>query len=255
MKAKDAMHKGAILVEPETSLSKVARKMRREDVGAIPIGENDRLIGMVTDRDICCRAVGNGRDLNLLTARDVMSLECAALRRVREEMGLTNLKIMVPFCRREEEGRRVIEAMAGNGLKRGQNGLEIYVMCEIPNNVIRIDAFSALFDGFSIGSNDLTQLTLGVDRDSEIVSFDFDERDPGMTEMLRLAVEGAHRNRRHVGICGEAPANYPDVAQRLVQWGIDSISVNRASVVKTFKIVADAEHALQNPLPVSHVSN
>jgi pyruvate,water dikinase len=174
------------------------------------------------------------------------ALECAALRRVREEMGLTNLKIMVPFCRREDEARRVIEAMAANGLKRGQNGLEIYVMCEIPNNVIRIDAFSVLFDGFSIGSNDLTQLTLGVDRDSEIVSFDFDERDPGMTEMLRLAVEGAHRNRRHVGICGEAPANYPDVARRLTQWGIDSISVNPSSVVKTFKIVGEAEGTLHN---------
>jgi pyruvate,water dikinase len=179
------------------------------------------------------------------------ALECAALRRVREGMGLTNLKIMVPFCRREEEARRVIEAMAANGLKRGQNGLEIYVMCEIPNNVIRIDAFSELFDGFSIGSNDLTQLTLGVDRDSEIVSFDFDERDPGMTEMLRLAVEGAHRNRRHVGICGEAPANYPDVARRLTQWGIDSISVNPLSVVKTFKVVGEAERMLQNSKPVS----
>jgi pyruvate,water dikinase len=173
------------------------------------------------------------------------ALECAALRRVREVMGFVNLKIMVPFCRREEEARRVIEAMAANGLKRGENGLEIYVMCEIPNNVIRIDAFSKLFDGFSIGSNDLTQLTLGVDRDSEIVSFDFDERDPGMTEMLRLAVEGAHRNLRHVGICGEAPANYPDVAQRLARWGIDSISVNPASVVKTFRVVAEAEQSAQ----------
>ncbi len=169
------------------------------------------------------------------------ALECAALKRVREEMGLTNLKIMVPFCRREEEAIRVLDAMAANGLKRAENGLEIFVMCEIPNNVIRIDAFAKLFDGFSIGSNDLTQLTLGVDRDSEIVAFDFDERDPGMTEFLRLAVEGAHRNRRHIGICGEAPANYPDVARRLVQWGIDSISVNPSSVVKTFKTVAEAE--------------
>lgn len=175
------------------------------------------------------------------------ALECAALRRVREEMGLSNLKIMVPFCRREEEARRVLDAMAANGLKRGVNGLEIYVMCEIPNNVIRIDAFAKLFDGFSIGSNDLTQLTLGVDRDSEIVSFDFDERDPGMTEILRLAVEGAHRNGRHVGICGEAPANYPDVAKRLTEWGIDSISVNPSSIVKTFKIVAEAEQTV--PLP------
>ena len=109
--------------------------------------------------------------------------------------------------------------MAENGLKRGDNGLEIFVMCEIPNNVIAIDAFAQLFDGFSIGSNDLTQLTLGVDRDSEIVAFDFDERDPGMLEMLRLAVTGAKRNCRHVGICGEAPANYPEIAQFLT--GLD----------------------------------
>ena len=169
------------------------------------------------------------------------ALECAALKRVRESMGLTNLKIMVPFCRREEEGQRVIQAMAENGLKQRENGLEIYVMCEIPNNVICIDAFARLFDGFSIGSNDLTQLTLGVDRDSEIVAFDFDERDPGMTEMLRLAIEGAHRNGRHVGICGEAPANFPDVAQRLAAWGIDSISVNPSSVIKTLEIVARSE--------------
>ena len=123
------------------------------------------------------------------------ALECAALRRVREDMGLTNVRVMVPFCRRVEEAKRVIDAMAKHGLKRGENGLEIYVMCEIPNNVIQIDAFAELFDGFSIGSNDLTQLTLGVDRDSEIVAFDFDERDPGMLEMLRLAVTGAKRNR------------------------------------------------------------
>ena len=108
------------------------------------------------------------------------ALECAALRRVREDMGLTNLRVMVPFCRRVDEARRVIDAMAQNGLRRGEDGLEVYVMCEIPNNVIQIDAFAQLFDGFSIGSNDLTQLTLGVDRDSEIVAFDFDERDPGM---------------------------------------------------------------------------
>jgi pyruvate, water dikinase len=163
------------------------------------------------------------------------------LRRVREVMGLTNLKIMVPFIRREEEARRVIAAMERHGLRRGENGLKVYVMCEIPNNVIRIDAFAELFDGFSIGSNDLTQLTLGVDRDSEIVAFDFDERDPGMMEMLRLAVTGAKRNRRHVGICGEAPANYPEIAAALVGWGIDSISVNPSSLIGALKVVADAE--------------
>jgi len=173
------------------------------------------------------------------------ALECAALRRVRQDMGLTNLRIMVPFCRRVEEARRVLDAMAGHGLGRGENGLEIYVMCEIPNNVIQIDAFAELFDGFSIGSNDLTQLTLGVDRDSEIVAFDFDERDPGMLEMLRLAVLGAKRNGRHVGICGEAPANYPEIARYLAQLGIDSISVNPSSILRTMDVVADAEASAQ----------
>jgi pyruvate,water dikinase len=172
------------------------------------------------------------------------ALECAALRRVRDEMGLTNLCVMVPFCRRIEEARRVIDAMAEYGLKRGENGLEIYVMCEIPNNVIQVDAFAALFDGFSIGSNDLTQLTLGVDRDSEIVAFDFDERDPGMLEMLRLAVTGAKRNGRHVGICGEAPANYPEIASFLARQGIDSLSVNPASLLRTMSVVHQAEEEL-----------
>jgi len=171
------------------------------------------------------------------------ALECKALARVRDEMGLTNLRVMVPFCRRVEEGKQVIEEMARHGLKRGENGLEIFVMCEIPNNVIEIDAFAALFDGFSIGSNDLTQLTLGVDRDSEIVAFDFDERDPGMLEMLRLAVTGSKRNHRHVGICGEAPANYPEIARFLAELGIDSISVNAASLLRTISVVYKAEQA------------
>jgi pyruvate,water dikinase len=175
------------------------------------------------------------------------ALECAALRRVRDEMGLSNLRIMVPFCRTVEEGRRVIATMAANGLKRGEGGLEIFVMCEIPNNVIQIDAFSELFDGFSIGSNDLTQLTLGVDRDSDIVAFDFDERDPGMLEMFRQAVVGAKRNGRHVGICGEAPANYPEIARYLTQLGIDSISVNPASVFRTMAAVLEAE---TNPVKI-----
>jgi pyruvate,water dikinase len=169
------------------------------------------------------------------------ALECAALRRVRDEMGLVNLRIMVPFCRRIEEAHRVLGAMGANGLVRGDNALEVYVMCEIPNNVILIDEFSKLFDGFSIGSNDLTQLTLGVDRDSDIVAFDFDERDPGMLEMLRLAVNGAKRNGRHVGICGEAPATYPEIARYLVALGVDSISVNPQSVLRTMELVATAE--------------
>jgi pyruvate,water dikinase len=179
------------------------------------------------------------------------ALECAALARVRGEMGLKNLKIMVPFCRRVAEGEQVIATMAEHGLKRGEDGLELYVMCEIPNNVIQVDAFAQLFDGFSIGSNDLTQLTLGVDRDSEIVAFDFDERDPGMLEMLRLAVTGAKRNRRHVGICGEAPANYPEIAQFLARLGIDSISVNAASLFQTFTIVHEAEQRATAATPVA----
>jgi pyruvate,water dikinase len=134
--------------------------------------------------------------------------------------------------------------MARHGLKQRDKGLEIYVMCEIPNNVVQIDAFAQLFDGFSIGSNDLTQLTLGVDRDSEIVAFDFDERDPGMLEMLRLAVTGAKRNHRHVGICGEAPANYPEIAQFLAGLGIDSISVTAASLLRTITAVHEAEQTL-----------
>jgi pyruvate, water dikinase len=174
---------------------------------------------------------------------DGFALECAALRRVRNDMGLINLRIMVPFCRRIEEARRVIEAMASHGLRRGESDLEVYVMCEIPNNVIQIDAFAELFDGFSIGSNDLTQLTLGVDRDSEIVAFDFDERDPGVLEMLRLAVAGAKRKGRRVGICGEAPANFPEVTRYLTELGIDSISVNSSSILRTTQIVTEAEQA------------
>jgi pyruvate, water dikinase len=172
---------------------------------------------------------------------DGFALECAALRRVREDMGLTNLRIMVPFCRRVAEAEQVLAAMARHGLERGVDGLEIYVMCEIPNNVIQVDAFAAVFDGFSIGSNDLTQLTLGVDRDSEIVAFDFDERDPGMLEMLRLAVTGAKRNHRHIGICGEAPANYPEIAKFLVGLGIDAISVSPSSLPRTIAAVREAE--------------
>lgn len=172
------------------------------------------------------------------------ALECAALKRVRGEMGLTNVKIMIPFCRRVEEGERVIERMAQLGLKRGENSLEIYVMCEIPNNVIQIDAFSRIFDGFSIGSNDLTQLVLGVDRDSEIVAFDYDERDPGVMEMLRLAVEGARRNERHSGICGQAPSDYPDVAEFLVRLGIDSISLTPDTVLKTTRLVLEVEKSI-----------
>ena len=175
------------------------------------------------------------------------ALECEAMKRVRDVMGLTNVKLMVPFCRRVQEGQKVLEAMAAHGLKRGENDLEIYVMCEIPNNVVQIDAFAALFDGFSIGSNDLTQLTLGVDRDSEIVAFDFDERDPGVKELIRQTVEGARRNGRHSGICGQAPSDYPEMAEYLVEIGIDSISLNPDTVLKTTRHVLEVEKRLNRP--------
>ena len=169
--------------------------------------------------------------------REGFALECRAMKMVREEMGLTNLILMIPFCRRVEEAERVLAEMEKNGLKRGQNGLEVYVMCEIPNNVILIDEFSRLFDGFSIGSNDLTQLTLGVDRDSELVAIDFDERDPGVIKMVSMAVQGAKRNGRHSGLCGQAPSDYPDFAEFLVKEGIDSISLTPDSVMKiTLKV-------------------
>ena len=172
---------------------------------------------------------------------EAFALECAAMVRVREEMGLTNLKLMVPFCRTLKEADKVLAFMAEHGLKSGENGLEIYVMCEIPNNVILIDEFAKRFDGFSIGSNDLTQLTLGVDRDSEMVAFDFDERDPGVLEMLRMAVEGCKRNGKHSGICGQAPSDYPEMAEYLVGLGIDSISLTPDSVMKTMQSLAEIE--------------
>jgi pyruvate,water dikinase len=172
------------------------------------------------------------------------ALECAAMRRVREIMGLTNVKLMIPFCRRVEEAERVLKVMAEKGLARGQAGLEIYVMCEIPNNVIQIDAFAEHFDGFSIGSNDLTQLTLGVDRDSEIVAFDYDERDEGVKKMIRLAIEGCRRNGRHSGLCGQAPSDYPEMARFLVEIGIDSMSLNPDAVLKTTLQVLEVEKRL-----------
>ena len=172
-------------------------------------------------------------------------LECAAMKRVRDEMGLSNVILMIPFCRRVNEAEKVLQKMAQFGLKQGENGLKIYVMCEIPNNVIQIDAFAKLFDGFSIGSNDLTQLTLGVDRDSEIVSFDFDERDEGVKTSIRMAVEGAKRNHRHSGICGQAPSDYPEMAEFLVELGIDSISLNPDTVIKTTLHVLEVEKRLK----------
>ncbi|HEY5339529.1 MAG TPA: putative PEP-binding protein, partial [Candidatus Aquilonibacter sp.] len=166
---------------------------------------------------------------------DGFALECRAMKRVRETMGLTNVILMIPFCRRVGEAQLVIARMADLGLKRGDDGLQIYVMCEIPNNVVLIDEFAKYFDGFSIGSNDLTQLILGVDRDSALVAFDFDERDAGVKQMIRLAIEGAKRNGRYIGICGQAPSDYPEMAQWLIDCGIDSISLNPDSVIPTIQ--------------------
>jgi pyruvate,water dikinase len=173
------------------------------------------------------------------------ALECRAMKKVRDEMGLTNLILMIPFCRTVEEARKVIDEMEKNGLKREENGLQVYVMCEIPNNVLLIDEFSEFFDGFSIGSNDLTQLTLGVDRDSELLAAEFDERDPGVIKIMAMAVQGAKRNGRHSGICGQAPSDFPEIAEFLVKEGIDSISLNPDSVMKITLKVLETEKKLK----------
>jgi len=168
-------------------------------------------------------------------------LECKALVQVRKVMGLKNLKIMIPFCRTIEEGKKVLSIMAKHGLKRGVDGLEVYVMCEIPSNVILADEFSKIFDGFSIGSNDLTQLALGVDRDSELVSHVYDERNKAVKDLVRQVIKKAKKNKRKIGICGQAPSDFPDFAQFLVEEGIDSISLTPDTVIKTTVAVNQTE--------------
>jgi pyruvate,water dikinase len=170
--------------------------------------------------------------------REAYGLECQALKRVRDDMGLTNVIPMIPFCRTPEEGRKVLAEMEKHGLKRGENGLEVYVMCEIPSNVILADEFSQVFDGFSIGSNDLTQLTLGLDRDSSLVAHIFDERNEAVKSMIRTIIQRAKANGRKIGICGQAPSDYPEFAKFLVEQGIDSISLNPDSVLKTMLVIA-----------------
>ncbi|MBD2676220.1 MULTISPECIES: phosphoenolpyruvate synthase [Nostoc] len=173
--------------------------------------------------------------------RQAFALECQALKRVREEMGLTNVIPMIPFCRTPDEGRLVLAEMAKNGLKQGVNDLQVYVMCELPSNVIMAQEFAEVFDGFSIGSNDLTQLTLGLDRDSALVARLFDERSEGVKRMVKMAIETAKKCDRKIGICGQAPSDYPEFAQFLVEQGIDSISLNPDSVLKTMLEVAKVE--------------
>ncbi|CAB1127564.1 phosphoenolpyruvate synthase [Candidatus Hydrogenisulfobacillus filiaventi] len=179
--------------------------------------------------------------------RDGFLLEVEAVRRVRDTMGLTNLKVMVPFCRTPEEGARVLEVMRAGGLERGQNGLEVYVMAEIPSNITLAAEFAAIFDGFSIGSNDLTQLTLGVDRDSERVAPLFNERNPAVQRACAALIHAAHDAGRKVGICGQAPSDYPDFAAFLVQEGIDSISLNPDAFLRTKRRIAEMEATLAAP--------
>jgi pyruvate,water dikinase len=176
--------------------------------------------------------------------REAFSLECAAMLKVRDEIGLTNVKLMIPFCRTLEEGKNVIGLMAQKGLIQGKNGLEIYMMVEIPSNVVLIKEFGEIFDGFSIGSNDLTQLTLGLDRDSAQISHIFDERNPAVEELIRQSITEANKMGKKIGICGQAPSDYPEFARFLVQCGIDSISLNSDTVTKTTMDILQTEKEL-----------
>ncbi len=171
------------------------------------------------------------------------ALECRAVKKVRDEMGLRNLKVMIPFCRTVDEGRRVQAEMSQYGLRRGEHDLEIYVMCEIPSNVILAEEFAEIFDGFSIGSNDLTQLILGVDRDSDIVAPLFDERNLAVKKMIAQVIATCRSRGRKIGICGQAPSDYPEFAQFLVEQGIDSISLNPDTVLKTTLAILEREKA------------
>jgi pyruvate,water dikinase len=176
--------------------------------------------------------------------RDAFALECEAMKKVRNDMGLTNAILMIPFCRTVEEGKRVIEVMAEKGLVRGENGLEIYMMVEIPSNVIMIEEFGEIFDGFSIGSNDLTQLTLGLDRDSFLVSHIFDERNKAVMDLIRIAITKSIKMGKKIGICGQAPSDYPEFARFLVECGISSISLNSDTVIKTTIDIKETERSL-----------
>jgi pyruvate,water dikinase len=173
--------------------------------------------------------------------REGFALECRALKRVREDMGLTNVIVMIPFCRTPEEADRVLAEMSANGLERGKRGLEVYVMCEIPANVVLAEQFAERFDGFSIGSNDLTQLTLGVDRDSTRLKSLFDEQNEAVTRMIRSVIDSAHEAGRKVSLCGQAPSDRPAFVEFLVDAGIDSVSVTPDSFVRVKRNVAAAE--------------
>ena len=170
--------------------------------------------------------------------RDCFELECWALCNVRDEMGLTNVEVMIPFCRTLEEAKQVTELLASQGLKRGDNGLKVIMMCEIPSNALLAEEFLEYFDGFSIGSNDLTQLTLGLDRDSELVSKLFDERNPAVKKLLAMAIDACHKQGKYIGICGQGPSDYPDFAAWLYEQDISSLSLNPDSVIETWLHIA-----------------
>ena len=171
--------------------------------------------------------------------RECFELECQALRKVRETLGLTNVELMVPFVRTISEAKQVLSLMEQNGLKRTQNGLRIVMMCELPSNAVLAEQFLELFDGFSIGSNDLTQLTLGLDRDSGLVAEGFDERDAAVKAMLSMAIRACRKQGKYVGICGQGPSDHPDLAQWLMEQGIDSLSLNPDTVVATWMALAE----------------
>jgi len=172
---------------------------------------------------------------------EAFDMECRALHRVRSSVGLTNVELMVPFCRTVAEGKRVVARLADHGLVRGQDNLKVWVMCEVPSNVAVIDKFAEVFDGFSIGSNDLTQLVLGIDRDSELLAHMFSERDEAVMRTISAAIRGAHDGGRPIGLCGQAPSDDPEFASFLVEAGIDSISLNPDAVLRACEVVARAE--------------
>ncbi len=173
--------------------------------------------------------------------KDAFALECRAVRKVREDMGLDNLWVMIPFVRTLGEGRKVLDVLAENGLKQGVDGLKVIMMCEVPSNALLADEFLDMFDGFSIGSNDLTQLTLGLDRDSAIVASLFDERDPAVKKMLSMAISAAKAKGKYIGICGQGPSDHPDLAEWLMQQGIESVSLNPDTVVDTWLKLAKSK--------------
>ena len=176
---------------------------------------------------------------------ECFAMECEALRLVRDEMGLTNVKVMIPFVRTLKEAEGVIDLLGQNGLRRGENDLQVVMMCEVPSNAVNADAFLDHFDGFSIGSNDLTQLTLGLDRDSALVAGGFDERDPAVKKMLTMAIEACRARGKYVGICGQGPSDHPDLADWLMDQGIESMSLNPDTVVETWLRLARREPANQ----------